>query len=467
MAPDFNKPQRPEIPLPRGQAVPAPHAAPITRPAWWKFFGPAFIISIGYFDPGNWATDLQAGSQFGYALLWVLSLSCLIGALVQNLCARLGIATGRDLAQHCRDRYPRPVAYVLFVSAVISMMATDLAEIIGVAVALHLLFGIPPVVGALITVVDVFLILLLNNWSFRAIEAAFLVVLTTVSGLYVAEMIMSRPDFGLVAYDSLVPNGAIVADAGALFIAIGIVGATIMPHNLYLHSRLATTRLAEGLAPPATLYRWSVIDTNVSLFCAWVHQCGHPGRRRRGVPPDVPEDRRGGRQLRGRLQDAGADPEPGCGPHLRRRAPGLWHRVIDVGDARRPDRVRGLPRHRPLQPVPHPSRQPRAYDGAGSGRDPDARASGRHPGVEPGGAVAATAVRPRSAAPAHRRPQADGRVRDQCRAARDAVGGGRRADCAQRRHAGPSRRSHPRRLTCAGRAINEKAISRRRKDRVS
>lgn len=269
MAPDFNKPQRPEIPLPRGQAVPAPHAAPISRPAWWKFFGPASVISIGYFDPGNWATDLQAGSQFGYALLWVLSLSCLIGALVQNLCARLGIATGRDLAQHCRDRYPRPVAYLLFGSAVISMMATDLAEIIGVAVALHLLFGIPPVVGALITVVDVFLILLLNNWSFRAIEAAFLVVLTTVSGLYVAEMIMSRPDFGLVAYDSLVPNGAIVADAGALFIAIGIVGATIMPHNLYLHSRLATTRLAEGLAPPATLYRWSVIDTNVSLFCAW------------------------------------------------------------------------------------------------------------------------------------------------------------------------------------------------------
>ena len=199
MAPDSNKPQRPEIPLPRGQAVPAPHAAPITRPAWWKFFGPAFVISIGYFDPGNWATDLQAGSQFGYALLWVLSLSCLIGALVQNLCARLGIATGRDLAQHCRDRYPRPVAYLLFASAVISMMATDLAEIIGVAVALHLLFGIPPVVGALITVVDVFLILLLNNWSFRAIEAAFLVVLTTVSGLYVAEMIMSRPDFGLVA----------------------------------------------------------------------------------------------------------------------------------------------------------------------------------------------------------------------------------------------------------------------------
>lgn len=269
MTPSDDIEQRPEIRLPRGEAVAVPEALPITRPAWWKFFGPGFIISIGYFDPGNWATDLQAGSQFGYSLLWVLSLSCLIGAVAQNLCTRLGIVTGRDLAQHCNDRYPPAVGKVLFVSAVISMMATDLAEIIGVAVALHLLFGIPLIVGAVITVVDVFLILFLNSWSFRAIETAFLVVLTTVSGIYVAEMLMSDPDFGLVALDSVVPNGVIVDDAGALFIAIGIVGATIMPHNLYLHSRLAITRLAENLAPPATLYRWSLIDTNVSLFFAW------------------------------------------------------------------------------------------------------------------------------------------------------------------------------------------------------
>jgi manganese transport protein len=261
--------QRPEIRLPRGEAFQPEGGPTIRRPAWWKFFGPGFIISIGYFDPGNWATDLQAGSQFGYALLWVLSLSCLIGAVVQNLCARLGIVTGRDLAQHCADRYPPLVAKLLFVSAVISMMATDLAEIIGVAVALHLLFDIPLVVGAVITVIDVFLILFLNSWSFRAIETAFLVVLTTVSGIYVAEMLMSDPDFALVAVDSVVPNETIFTDAGALFIAIGIVGATIMPHNLYLHSRLAMTRLAENLASPATLYRWSVLDTNISLFFAW------------------------------------------------------------------------------------------------------------------------------------------------------------------------------------------------------
>jgi len=269
MTPGDDIEQQPEIRLPRGEAVVISDAEPIRRPAWWKFFGPGFIISIGYFDPGNWATDLQAGSQFGYSLLWVLSLSCLIGAVVQNLCTRLGIVTGRDLAQHCNDRYPPAVAKILFVSAVISMMATDLAEIIGVAVALHLLFGTPLIVGAVITVVDVFLILFLNSWSFRAIETAFLVVLTTVSGIYVAEMLMSDPNFELVALDSVVPNGVILNDAGALFISIGIVGATIMPHNLYLHSRLAITRLAENLAPPATLYRWSLIDTNVSLLFAW------------------------------------------------------------------------------------------------------------------------------------------------------------------------------------------------------
>lgn len=269
MSRDQSPSQVQEIPLPRGEALPLPDAPRIRRPAWWKFFGPAFIISIGYFDPGNWATDLQAGSQFGYALLWVLSLSCLIGAFAQNLCAKLGIATGRDLAQHCRDRYHPLIAKLLFVSAVVSMMATDLAEIIGVAVALQLLFGIPLLFGAVITVVDVFLILLLNRWSFRAIEIIFLTVLTTVSLMYVAEMIMSNPDYSLVAYDSVIPDGTIFTDAGALFIAIGIIGATIMPHNLYLHSSLSISRLKEKLAPPATLYRWAVIDTNVSLTAAW------------------------------------------------------------------------------------------------------------------------------------------------------------------------------------------------------
>lgn len=149
------------------------------------------------------------------------------------------------------------------------MMATDLAEIIGVAVALHLLFGIPLLAGAIITIVDVFLILLLNRWSFRAIETIFLVVLTTVSGIYITEMIMSHPDLGLVARDSLVPDDLIFKNPTALFIALGIIGATIMPHNLYLHSNLVISRLKENLAPAHTLYRWSLIDTNISLTAAW------------------------------------------------------------------------------------------------------------------------------------------------------------------------------------------------------
>ncbi|MGU3494558.1 Nramp family divalent metal transporter [Xanthobacteraceae bacterium A53D] len=260
--------QHPEIPLPRGEAYPARGAPPVKRPAWWKFFGPAFIISIGYFDPGNWATDLQAGSQYGYTLLWVLSLSCLLGALVQNLCSKLGIATGKDLAQHCAERYPPIVSRIFFVSAVISMMATDLAEIVGVAVALHLLFGIELWLGAVITIVDVFLILLLNRWSFRAIETVFLTFLTSVSLMYVAEMFMSKPDYAQVAIDSIFPSADIL-EAGCLFVAVGIIGATIMPHNLYLHSNLVISRLRENLAAPKTLYRWSLWDTNISLFVAW------------------------------------------------------------------------------------------------------------------------------------------------------------------------------------------------------
>ena len=199
----------------------------------------------------------------------MLSLSCLIGAFAQNLCAKLGIATSKDLAEHCRDRYPKWLARILFVSAVISMMATDLAEIIGVAVALNLLFGIPLFAGAIITVVDVFLILLLNRWSFRAIEIIFLTVLTTVSGIYIVEMLMSHPNFKLVAIDSVVPDSLVITNPSALFIAIAIVGATIMPHNLYLHSSLSISRLKENLAPRNILYRWSLIDTNVSLAAAW------------------------------------------------------------------------------------------------------------------------------------------------------------------------------------------------------
>lgn len=268
MKPSALRSQLPEIPLPRGEAFQLPGRSRQGRPAWWKFFGPAFIISIGYFDPGNWATNLKAGSQSGYALLWVLTLSCLIGAVVQNLCSKLGIASGRDLAEHCADRYPPWFAKILFASAAISMMATDLAEIVGVAIALELLFGLPLWQGALITIVEVFFILLLNRWGFRAIEILFLAFLSSVSIMYVIEMVMSQPDYAAVALASVVPS-ADSFQADALFVAVGIIGATIMPHNLYLHSHLAKARLKEKLAAPRTLFRWSTWDTNISLFVAW------------------------------------------------------------------------------------------------------------------------------------------------------------------------------------------------------
>lgn len=253
---------------PRAENFSLPDYSRRGRPPWWKFFGPAFIISIGYFDPGNWATNLKAGSQFGYALLWILSLSCLIGALAQNLCSKLGIATGKDLAEHCADRYPPWFARILFVSAAIAMMATDLAEIIGVAIALQLLFGIPLWQGALITILEVFIILLLTRWGFRAIETLFLAFLTSVSMMYMIELFMSQPDYLALARASVIPSADLL-QSDALFVAVGIIGATIMPHNLYLHSHLAKARLREKLSSPRSLYLWSIWDTNVSLFVAW------------------------------------------------------------------------------------------------------------------------------------------------------------------------------------------------------
>lgn len=266
--PSILRRELPEIPSPRAETFSLADRSRRTRPAWWKFFGPAFIISIGYFDPGNWATNLKAGSQFGYALLWVLSLSCLIGALAQNLCSKLGIASGKDLAEHCADRYPPWLAKILFVSAAISMMATDLAEIIGVAIALQLLFGIPLWQGALITIIEVFIILLLTRWGFRAIETLFLAFLTSVSMMYMIELFMSQPDYLALARASVIPSAELL-QSDALFVAVGIIGATIMPHNLYLHSHLAKARLNEKLASPRSLYLWSIWDTNISLLVAW------------------------------------------------------------------------------------------------------------------------------------------------------------------------------------------------------
>ena len=206
------------------------------------FLGPGFLISVGYMDPGNWATDLAGGSRYGYTLLFVIMLSNLIAILLQSLSLKLGIATGKDLAQVSRESYSRPVNLCLWVFAEIAIGACDLAEVIGSAVALQLLFGIPLLYGVLITGADVLLILLLQNRGFRYLEALVITLITTIAVLFGIEIFFSRPEWLLLAKNMVVPSRAILLDSGMLYIAISILGATVMPHNLYLHSSIVQTR---------------------------------------------------------------------------------------------------------------------------------------------------------------------------------------------------------------------------------
>jgi manganese transport protein len=211
------------------------------RPGWRRilsFFGPAYLVSVGYMDPGNWATDLAGGSQFGYKLIWVLLMSNLMALLLQSLSARLGIVRGRDLAQANRETYPKYVNYSLYVLAEIAIAATDLAEVLGMAIGIQLLTGIPLLWAVLITVLDTFLLLVLQRLGMRKMEA-FIICLVAIIGVsFLVEIILAKPDLGEVAkgFVPSIPNNA------ALYIAIGIIGATVMPHNLYLHSALVQTR---------------------------------------------------------------------------------------------------------------------------------------------------------------------------------------------------------------------------------
>ncbi|MBI5371746.1 MAG: Nramp family divalent metal transporter [Sphingobacteriales bacterium] len=202
------------------------------------FFGPAYLVSVGYMDPGNWATDLAGGSQFGYTLIWVLLMSNLMALLLQSLSARLGIVRGRDLAQANRETYPRYINYALYGLAEIAIAATDLAEILGMAIGIQLLTGMPLIWGVLITVLDTFLFLLLQRLGMRKMEA-FIIALVAIIGLsFLTEIVLARPDLGKVAM-GFAPH---IKNDTALYIAIGIIGATVMPHNLYLHSALVQTR---------------------------------------------------------------------------------------------------------------------------------------------------------------------------------------------------------------------------------
>ncbi|MGE5754016.1 MAG: Nramp family divalent metal transporter [Deltaproteobacteria bacterium] len=202
------------------------------------FAGPAYLVSVGYMDPGNWATDIAAGSRYGYALVWVLLMSNAMAVLLQSLSARLGLVSGRDLAQACRDRYPAPVNVALWILCEVAIAATDLAEVLGSAIGLQLLFGIPLIYGVLITALDTFLILFFHQAGIRKMEAFILVMVGTIGGCFLVETVITRPDLPGIARGFL-PT---LPDADALYFAIGILGATVMPHNLYLHSALVQSR---------------------------------------------------------------------------------------------------------------------------------------------------------------------------------------------------------------------------------
>jgi manganese transport protein len=242
-----------------------------TGPSWRKalaFFGPGYLVAVGYMDPGNWATSLAGGSQFGYALLVVALLSNIMAVILQSLCARLGIATGRDLAQACRDAYPRWASWPLWLLAEIAICATDLAEVIGTAIGLNLLFGIPLEIGVVITALDVFLVLYLQNKGFRKVEALIIALLGVIALCFLIQIVMADPQWGAVLR-GFAPTTDIVTNPDMLYLALGIIGATVMPHNLYLHSGIVQTRdFGDTVEEKRSAIRYSTLDSTIALTFA-------------------------------------------------------------------------------------------------------------------------------------------------------------------------------------------------------
>jgi manganese transport protein len=231
------------------------------------FTGPAFMVSVGYMDPGNWATDLAGGAQFGYKLIWVILLANLMAILFQTLSARLGIVSGRDLAQACRDHYPKTINYILWILTEVAIAATDLAEVIGSAVGLYLLFGIPIIWGVIITTFDVLILMVLMSFGIRKMEAFILALIATIGICFAFEMFISKPDFAAIAL-GFIPTKL---NTEALYISLGIIGATVMPHNLYLHSALVQSRNIERTNPGMKeANKFNLIDSVVALNAAFL-----------------------------------------------------------------------------------------------------------------------------------------------------------------------------------------------------
>jgi manganese transport protein len=255
-------------------SLPEAHATvPVDTRAHWlrrllAFSGPGYMVSVGYMDPGNWATDIAGGAKFGYTLLSVILLSNLMAILLQALAARLGIVTGKDLAQACRDGFPRWVGVLLWLACEAAIIACDLAEVIGTAIALNLLLGIPLIYGAMITALDAFLLLLLINKGFRFLEAFVIALLVVIALCFGAQVVMAAPPVAGVL-SGFVPSREIVSNPEMLYIAIGIIGATVMPHNLYLHSSIVQTRSYERSdTGRAHALRWATADGTIALMLA-------------------------------------------------------------------------------------------------------------------------------------------------------------------------------------------------------
>jgi manganese transport protein len=263
---------RRDVAAPSLREVHASVAVPAGASVWRKilaFTGPGFMIAVGYMDPGNWATDIAGGAQFGYTLLSVILISNFMAILLQYLSLKLGIVTGRDLAQACRDHYSRPVSIFLWVICELSIAACDLAEVIGSAIALNLLFKIPLIFGVIITAADVLVVLFLQHKGFRTLESIVMVLIATMGLCYAYELALAHPAWGILAANIL-PRPEIVTNKDMLYIGLGILGATVMPHNLYMHSSLAQTRAYErNDEGRAMAIRYASFDSTFALMGAF------------------------------------------------------------------------------------------------------------------------------------------------------------------------------------------------------
>jgi manganese transport protein len=264
---------RSPISVPSLSEVYATVAIPHKSKGFWRtllaYLGPGLMVAVGYMDPGNWATDLAGGAKFGYLLISVILISNILAIILQHLALKLGIVTGRDLAQACRDHYARPVAFGLWVLCEIAIAACDLAEVIGSAIALNLLFGLPLIVGVVLTALDVFIVLVLQNKGFRFIEALVATLILTIGLCFAYEIAISHPAI-IPMLSGFIPKPEVVTNPGAVYIAIGILGATVMPHNLYLHSSIVQTRAFEKHhEEKARAIRFATIDSTGALLFAF------------------------------------------------------------------------------------------------------------------------------------------------------------------------------------------------------